>query len=119
MPRTVSILAGLLTVATVTYKFRDDLMNNTNNIRLRLEDAKTTLDHVAAGTASQSHARSPAAPARSFLGESQHYVSSRLIPSLKDNWNSQIAGVAHSLIRTDVPSYTKKVWDENIAPNFK
>ncbi|KAI9490296.1 hypothetical protein BDB00DRAFT_561200 [Zychaea mexicana] len=81
MPRTVSLLAGLLAVATITYKFRDDLTANTNDIRRRLDDAKTTLDHVAAGTASQSHLRSQPAPARSFIGESQQYVSKRLVPS--------------------------------------
>ena len=84
MPRTVSVLAGLLAVATITYKFRDDLMANTNDIRRRLDDAKTTLDHVAAGTASQSQLRSQSStPSRSFIGESQHYVSNRLVPTGK------------------------------------
>ncbi|KAI7847609.1 hypothetical protein BDC45DRAFT_575665 [Circinella umbellata] len=119
MPRTVSVLAGLLAVATITYKFRDDLMANTNDIRRRLDDAKTTLDHVAAGTASQSHPRSQSSiPSRSFIGESQQYVSNRLVPTVKNTWNDHISGAAHAIIRTDIPSVTKKLWDENVAPNF-
>lgn len=75
-------MAGLLAVAAITYKFRDDLTSNTADIRRRLDNAKTTLDHVAAGTASQSLIDSkPGRPPLSFLGQSQHYVSNRLIPS--------------------------------------
>ncbi|KAI9244191.1 hypothetical protein BDA99DRAFT_544108 [Phascolomyces articulosus] len=119
MTRTVSLLAGSLAVAAITYKFRDDLMVNTNDIRRRLGEAKSTLEHVAAGTASQSHPRSQPVPSRSFIGESQHYVSNRLIPEVKNSWNDHISGAAKTIIRTDVSSYTKKLWDDNVAPNFK
>ncbi|KAI9319369.1 hypothetical protein BX666DRAFT_2025670 [Dichotomocladium elegans] len=120
MPRTVSLLAGLLAVAAVTYKFRLDVTNNTTDIRRRLEDAKSTLDHVAAGTASKypvGGQREP--PALSLLGESKRYVSTRLVPSVKSEWNAHIASAATSIIHADIPGHAKKIWDEKVAPSFK
>ena len=91
MPRTVSLLAGVLAVAAVTYKLRIDVTNNTNNIRMRLDDAKTTLDHVAAGTASKSP--SPYQSTRqnlSLIGESKRYLSTRLVPTgMNNSWEQR------------------------------
>ncbi|CDH49771.1 predicted protein [Lichtheimia corymbifera JMRC:FSU:9682] len=120
MPRTVSLLAGVLAVAAVTYKLRIDVTNNTNNIRMRLDDAKTTLDHVAAGTASKSP--SPYQSTRqnlSIIGESKRYLTTRLVPTVKEQWNDQVADVAHRIIHADVSGRAKKMWDENVAPNLK
>lgn len=80
MPRTVSLLVGVLTAAAVTYKLRDNLSSDTSDIRRRLHDAKTTLDQVAAGTASSKPLDSPTARS-SFISDSQKYVSGRLVPS--------------------------------------
>lgn len=82
MARTVAILAGALAVAAVTYKFRDDVTSNTDSIRRRLGDAKTTLDNVASGAANKSLVDSQSGrQTRSILSESSSYISDRLVPS--------------------------------------
>jgi hypothetical protein len=50
MPRAVSTLTGLLVVATVAYKYRYNVASETAEIRDRLQNVKSTLDDVAAGT---------------------------------------------------------------------
>ena len=50
MPRAVSTLTGLLVVATVAYKYRDNVASETAEIRDRLQNVKSTVDDIAAGT---------------------------------------------------------------------
>lgn len=39
--------------------------------------------------------------------------------SVKEQWNDQVADVAHRIIHADVSGRAKKMWDENVAPNLK
>ncbi len=38
---------------------------------------------------------------------------------MKDNWNSQIMNAAQSLVKVDLGSKVKKVWDDYIVENVK
>lgn len=50
MPRAISTLTGLLVVGTIAYKYRDNVTTETADIRDRLQNVKSTLDEIAAGT---------------------------------------------------------------------
>ncbi|KAL1936400.1 hypothetical protein VTP01DRAFT_534 [Rhizomucor pusillus] len=119
MARTVAILAGALAVAAVTYKFRDDVTSNTDSIRRRLGDAKTTLDNVASGAANKSLVDSQSGrQTRSILSESSSYISDRLVPSVKDSWNAHVQNAAHTIINSDLPSRARKLFEENVLSNI-
>ncbi|KAG0174061.1 hypothetical protein DFQ28_008954 [Apophysomyces sp. BC1034] len=121
MPRTVSLLAGLLAVSALTYKLGTDLKRDTSDIRRRLESAKTTFDHVAAGTANKSlYLESNLTTHKSSLPlieESQLYVKERLVPSVKESWNAHVTKAAHAVIYSDIPSQAKSFWVKNILGN--
>jgi hypothetical protein len=50
MPRAVSTLTGLIVVGAIAYKYRDNVATETADIRSRLQNVKSTLDDIAAGT---------------------------------------------------------------------
>ncbi|KAI8891136.1 hypothetical protein K501DRAFT_327803 [Backusella circina FSU 941] len=110
MPRLVPLLAGLAAATAVTYKFSDRLKTDQNNITGRLENAKTTLENAVTTELNKTP---------TYLSDSQKYVSNRLVPSVKDSWNEQITNAAHSLVKVDIGSKVKKVWDEHVVENVK
>jgi hypothetical protein len=38
---------------------------------------------------------------------------------VKDNWNSQIMNAAHSLVKVDIGSKAKQIWDDYVVENVK
>ena len=38
---------------------------------------------------------------------------------VKDSWNTQIMNAAHSLVKVDIGSQAKKLWDEQVYPSLK
>ncbi|KAI8335603.1 hypothetical protein BD560DRAFT_451094 [Blakeslea trispora] len=112
MPRFISLVTGLAVATAVTYKLREHLVEDQDNIKNRLESAKSSLEQAVEQTSSYSR---PSA----YLSDSQRYVSDRLVPSVKDSWNSQIMNTAHSLVKVDIGSQVKKLWDEQVYPSLK
>lgn len=72
MPRLIPLLAGLAAATAVTYKFRDHLKNDQNNIAGRLENAKATLQNAVTTEINKTP---------TYISDSQKYVSNRLVPS--------------------------------------
>jgi uncharacterized membrane-anchored protein YhcB (DUF1043 family) len=74
MPRFVPLLAGLAVAGAVTYKFKNELLQDQSNIKHRLNSAKSTLERAV--TEEEKYVREA-----SYLTDSQKYVSDRLVPS--------------------------------------
>lgn len=73
MPRFVPLFTGLALAGAITYKFRNDLLQDQIDIKHRLQDAKSTLEKAV--TTEPTYNRT------SYLSDSQKYVSNRLVPS--------------------------------------
>ena len=73
MPRFISLVTGLAVATAATYKLREHLVNDQDNIQSRLESAKSTLEQA---VSEQTYSKPSA-----YLSDSQRYVSDRLVPS--------------------------------------
>lgn len=73
MPRVLPLVTGLAVATAVTYKFKNDLLQDQNNIKNRLNEAKSTLEKA---VTEEEYKRGP-----SYLSDSQKYVNDRLVPS--------------------------------------
>lgn len=133
MPRFVPLVTGLAVASAITYKFKNDLLQDQNDIKTRLNDAKSTLDKAVIEPAFGS--------SRSYLSDSQKYVSNRLVPSgkmcidctgegegiaetdtvcvVKDSWNTQIMNAAQSLVKVDIGSKAAELWNKHVVDNIK
>ncbi|KAI8099954.1 uncharacterized protein BX664DRAFT_322498 [Halteromyces radiatus] len=121
MPRTVPLLAGVVIISAVTYKFRDDLLKDTNELQQRLQAARKTLDNVTSSTSTKSLIDTPhqsILPPFTLIDDSKNYVTNRLVPSVKHSWNSQVTQVAHNLVNTDYSGKAKQAW-EKIKENIQ
>ncbi|KAI9299821.1 hypothetical protein BJ944DRAFT_244800, partial [Cunninghamella echinulata] len=84
MPRTVPLLAGVIVVSTITYKFRQELLNDTSDLKKRLDNARSSLENVTSSSSTNSLINSPhqsILPKVTVVDDSKKYVSERLIPS--------------------------------------
>ncbi|KAG1090286.1 hypothetical protein G6F42_019738 [Rhizopus arrhizus] len=111
MPRFVPLVTGLAVASAITYKFKNDLLQDQNDIKTRLNDAKSTLDKAVIEPTFGS--------SRSYLSDSQIFVSNRLVPSVKDSWNTQIMNAAQSLVKVDIGSKAAELWNKHVVDNIK
>ncbi|KAI8637310.1 hypothetical protein BD408DRAFT_424741 [Parasitella parasitica] len=111
MPRFVPLLTGLAAATAITYKFKSDLSQDQNDIKTRLEDAKSTLEKAVIDPTFGS--------SRSYISDSQKYMSNRLVPSVKDSWNAQIMSAAQSLVKVDIGSKVAGLWNKHLVDNIK
>lgn len=130
MPRFLPLVTGLAVATAITYKFKNDLLQDQNDIKTRLEDAKSTLDKAVIETTFGS--------SKNYLSDSQKYVSNRLVPSgkihefccweeyiliqsilVKDSWNAQIMNAAQSLVKVDIGSKATELWNKHVVDNIK
>lgn len=129
MPRFLPLVTGLAVASAITYKFKNDLLQDQDDIKTRLEDAKSTLDKAVIEPTFGS--------SRSYLSDSQKYVSNRLVPSgkrvllerkiretdtvcvVKDSWNTQIMNAAQSLVKVDIGSKATELWNKHVVENIK
>ncbi|KAL0078859.1 hypothetical protein J3Q64DRAFT_1637767 [Phycomyces blakesleeanus] len=81
MAKTVSIVAGLVAAAAVTYKFRDDLIHNTSDIHNRLTKANENLQVTAQDNTKTFTKRTTILESVPVLADSQRYVSEKFVPS--------------------------------------
>ncbi|CAO3598907.1 unnamed protein product [Absidia cylindrospora] len=115
MPRTVPLVAGLIVVSAVTYKFRDDLLKDTKDIQQRLQSARASLDSVTSSNSAQSLIDTPhqsILPPFTIIDDSKDYVTKRLVPSVRHSWNSQVTQMAHTLVNTDYSDMAKQAWEK-------
>ncbi|KAG1056966.1 hypothetical protein G6F46_010067 [Rhizopus delemar] len=101
MPRLFTLFTGLALATAVSYKYKDSFLKGQDDLQRSLDNVKSTLDKAPAVT-------------RNYMSDSQKYVSDRLMPSVKESWNSQVINATHSLIRFDVGTKVKNFLDENV-----
>ncbi|KAI9016502.1 hypothetical protein CLU79DRAFT_762907 [Phycomyces nitens] len=99
MAKAVSLLAGVIAVSAITYKFTNDLQNDRKALEHKSPIKTQTLEPLP------------------IVTQSQVYLSQRLIPSLKDSWNSHVTNAAHAIIYSDAPNKIKKFWIKNVLGN--
>ncbi|GAB5590026.1 hypothetical protein Unana1_04926 [Umbelopsis nana] len=120
MPRAISTLTGLLVVGTIAYQYRDNVATETADIRDRLQNVKSTLDEIAAGTVHKAIDNPKISLAGSYLdpypkvAEAHTYVTQRFVPSVKSTWNDHVSAAASSLINSDIPGKARKVFVEKV-----
>lgn len=95
MPRFVTLFASLALATAVTYKYKESVLVEQKDIQKQLDNVKSTLDNAPAAT-------------RNCMSDSQKYLAERLMPSVKESWNSQITNVTHSVIEFDVGTKVKR-----------
>lgn len=101
MPRLFTLFTGLALATAVSYKYKDSFLKGQDDLQRGLDNVKSTLDKAPAVT-------------RNYMSDSQKYVSDRLMPSVKESWNSQIINATHSMIRFDVGTKVRNFLDENV-----
>ncbi|CAO3598417.1 unnamed protein product [Absidia cylindrospora] len=90
MPKTVTIIAGLVIASAVTYKYREDIKNETRSLQQAAASSPSPLSSIDAGLEKEVDT------IQHSLLNSQNYVKQRFIPSVKANWNEQITNVTHA-----------------------
>ncbi|KAI8994872.1 hypothetical protein BDB01DRAFT_831815 [Pilobolus umbonatus] len=111
MPRLIPLLAGLLVATGVTYEFRNHMISNQNNIKQGVESAKSTIDRA---TTTEPHIRPS-----SYISDSQRYVKDRLVPSVKETWNTQVMNAAQYAVKADIGSKMGALWEDKVVNNVK
>jgi hypothetical protein len=77
MPKTVTLIAGLVVVSAVAYQFKEDIEKETRTIQ--------HLQALSSSTDTDEKNNSLDTISQFSLANSQHYVKQRLIPSGKSN----------------------------------
>ncbi|KAG2178368.1 hypothetical protein INT44_001520 [Umbelopsis vinacea] len=120
MPRAVSTLTGLIVAGAIAYKYRDNVATETADIRGRLQNVKSTLDDMAAGTVHKAIDNPNISLAGSYIdpypkvAEAHSYVTQRFVPSVKGTWNDHVSAAASNLINSDLPGKARKVFVEKV-----
>ncbi|KAL0078274.1 hypothetical protein J3Q64DRAFT_1756712 [Phycomyces blakesleeanus] len=105
MSKTISLLAGVIAVSAITYKYTNDIQHDRQALRQRINGGPIKTQDV--------NTLEPLP----IVTQSQVYLSQRLIPSLKDSWNAHVTKAAHAVIYSDAPNKIKKFWVKNVLGN--
>ncbi|RUS22993.1 hypothetical protein BC937DRAFT_94113 [Endogone sp. FLAS-F59071] len=129
MPKTISVVTGLLFASALAYQFRYDIEANTDKLRLKLHSVRTNLEGVVpenavaksitsaskqAAAASQPSAPSSFTSSFPLVTDTQAYVTKRLVPSVKHTWNDHVAGLAGQVSSVDVPEEVHRLFVTHI-----
>ncbi|KAI8329433.1 hypothetical protein BC941DRAFT_518787 [Chlamydoabsidia padenii] len=104
MPKTVTLIAGLVVASAVAYQFKDDIEKETRVIQ-HLQ-ALSTLDTI--------QEKDDSLDTTFSLANSQNYIKQRLIPSVKANWNDQVTKLTHAMIDNDLPTQANRLWTKHV-----
>ncbi|KAI8341866.1 hypothetical protein BC941DRAFT_414704 [Chlamydoabsidia padenii] len=105
MPRTTTLLAGIVVVSAITYKYREDIKNKTWVLQ---QQGTSSMESIDTGLEKEIET------VQYSLHNSHKYIKQRLIPSVKANWNEQVTNATHGMIDTDIPSHISHFWDKYI-----
>ncbi|KAI9253212.1 hypothetical protein BY458DRAFT_559059 [Sporodiniella umbellata] len=101
MPRAVTVIASLALATAITYKYKESYLIEPEHIEKQLNEVKAKIDNAPVAT-------------RAYMSDSQKYVADRLMPSVKESWNTQITNAAHSVIKFDIGTRVKNFLDNNV-----
>ncbi|KAG0299139.1 hypothetical protein BGZ98_010301 [Dissophora globulifera] len=112
MSRPATILTGLAVSGAILYQFRTELSSDMRQVRNQLHDVQNRLAGSVPGSkisnALTSHpTASLLEKPKELIEESTTYLQSRIVPSVKDTWNSHVIGLAESVNELDADKVQK------------
>ncbi|KAF9146210.1 hypothetical protein BGX30_003032 [Mortierella sp. GBA39] len=116
MSRPATIFTGLLVSGAILYQFRTELTSDMRQIRNQLNDAQNRLaGSVPGGKITNVLTSHPTASIlekpKELLDESAAYVQKRVVPTVKDTWNSHVIGLAENVNDLDAEKIQKMAKD--------
>ncbi|KAK3831882.1 MAG: hypothetical protein J3R72DRAFT_454635 [Linnemannia gamsii] len=112
MSRPATIFTGLLVSGAILYQFRTELTSDMRQIRNQLNDAQNRLAGSVPGSKISNVMTShPTASIlekpKELLEESTAYLQKRVVPTVKDTWNSHVIGLAENVNDLDAEKVQK------------
>ncbi|KAG0346506.1 hypothetical protein BG004_001578 [Podila humilis] len=112
MSRPATIFTGLLVSGAILYQFRTELTSDMRQVRNQLNDVQNRLAGSVPGTkisdALTSHpTASILEKPKELIEESTSYLQNRVLPSVKDTWNSHVIGLAENVNELDADKIQK------------
>ncbi|KAF8933420.1 hypothetical protein EDD21DRAFT_407796 [Dissophora ornata] len=116
MSRPATIITGLLVSGAILYQFRAELSSDMRQVRNQLNDVQNRLAGSVPGSkisnALTSHpTASILEKPKEMIEESTTYIQSRVLPSVKDTWNSHVIGLAENVNELDAEKIQKMAKD--------
>ncbi|KAG0378613.1 hypothetical protein BGX24_003330 [Mortierella sp. AD032] len=116
MSRPATIFTGLLVSGAILYQFRTELTSDMRQIRNQLNDAQNRLTGSVPGSKISNVMTShPTASIlekpKELLEESTAYLQKRVVPTVKDTWNSHVIGLAENVNDLDAEKVQKLAKD--------
>ncbi|KAF9214908.1 hypothetical protein CPB97_001988 [Podila verticillata] len=116
MSRPATIFTGLLVSGAILYQFRTELTSDMRQVRNQLNDVQNRLAGSVPGTkisnALTSHpTASILEKPKELIEESTTYLQNRVLPSVKDTWNSHVIGLAENVNELDAEKIQKMAKD--------
>ncbi|GJJ75565.1 hypothetical protein EMPS_07923 [Entomortierella parvispora] len=112
MSRPATIFTGLLVSGAILYQFRTELTSDMRQVRNQLSDVQNRLaGSVPGNKISNALTSHPTASIlekpKEILEESTTYIQERIVPSVKDTWNSHVIGLAENVNELDAEKIQK------------
>ncbi|KAF9561469.1 hypothetical protein BGZ70_002912 [Mortierella alpina] len=112
MSRPATIATGLLVSGAILYQFRTELTSDMRQVRNQLNDVQNRLAGSVPGSkitnALTSHpTASILDKPKELIEESSTYIQSRVLPTVKDTWNSHVIGLAENVNELDAEKIQK------------
>ncbi|KAF9190566.1 hypothetical protein BGZ51_008417 [Haplosporangium sp. Z 767] len=120
MSRPATIFTGLLVSSAILYHFRTELTSDMRQVRNQLNDVQNRLAGSVPGSKiSNALTSHPTASIldkpKELIEESTTYLQNRMLPSVKDTWNSHVIGLAENVNELDkekIQKMAKEVKDK-------
>ncbi|KAI7867699.1 hypothetical protein BDF14DRAFT_1881564 [Spinellus fusiger] len=96
MAKKLSLLAGTIALSAFAYQYNNDLKHERIALQQKLGQTSEPL----------------ALPVLD-----SHYMSERLVPSLKTSWNEHVTKAAHAIIYSNVPHHIGALWTTHVLGN--
>ncbi|KAF9283816.1 hypothetical protein BGZ68_005077 [Mortierella alpina] len=112
MSRPATIATGLLVSGAILYQFRTELTSDMRQVRNQLNDVQNRLAGSVPGSKiSNALTSHPTASIldkpKELIEESSTYIQSRVLPTVKDTWNSHVIGLAENVNELDAEKIQK------------
>ncbi|KAG0211442.1 hypothetical protein BGX28_007934 [Mortierella sp. GBA30] len=116
MSRPATIFTGLLVSGAILYQFRTELTSDMRQVRNQLNDVQNRLaGSVPGNKISNALTSHPTASIlekpKELIEESTTYIQTRVLPSVKDTWNSHVIGLAENVNELDAGKIQKMAKD--------
>ncbi|KAI1318386.1 hypothetical protein EDD11_006724 [Mortierella claussenii] len=112
MSRPATIFTGLLVSGAILYHFRAELSSDMRQVKNQLNDVQNRLAGSVPGSKiSNALTSHPTASIldkpKEMIDESTTYIQERILPTVKDTWNSHIIGLANNVNELDAQKIQK------------